>query len=383
MASFDNLKFEPHTGRVRGLVFVLVLAAAFALFYSAWTTYRSLRFYREMKQIGRGYDSPVNEFHPLLGYAPIPGSRAMDVFPFGYRIPVLHDQDRLRAPTDAPPERGRPFVLALGCSFTYGTACAAEDTFAERVAASLRGTALNAGSPGYGLAQMLVRARDLIPRFKPDLVLVQYSPWLIARSLHAIVPIEGGCPVPGPYFTQDPYGHYTVAPPPFSTNYYRLPIARYLEGPACATQFVSFLTHAGFPLWAGSDVQMMRFRLKQAFGKVPPVANGGPNLTEFAYAEIATLCHENNARMFIVILGSGGILRDDLPKGDLLALQQVENADVVDAYRALCQRLNPPTPSEYEKAYGIWRGTPPQLIDRHPNAAAHAVIAEEILRQVR
>ena len=33
----------------------------------------------------------------------------------------------------------------------------------------------------------------------------------------------------------------------------------------------------------------------------------------------------------------------------------------------------------YLRAYGHWKGNPPRLIDEHPNARAHAIIAEQVL----
>ena len=50
------------------------------------------------------------------------------------------------------------------------------------VAQGLGGTVLNAGKCAYGLSQMLILARRLIPRYRPDYVLVQFSPW---QKLHS------------------------------------------------------------------------------------------------------------------------------------------------------------------------------------------------------
>jgi hypothetical protein len=37
----------------------------------------------------------------------------------------------------------------------------------------------------------------------------------------------------------------------------------------------------------------------------------------------------------------------------------------------------------YRQRYAHWRGAPPQLIDPHPNEAAHRIIADEILAAIR
>jgi hypothetical protein len=73
-------------------------------------------------------------------------------------------------------------VLALGCSFTYGAATNAENTYPYLVGQRLAGTTRNAGVSSYGLSQMMILAKRLVPAYKPDYLLVQYSPWLVDRS---------------------------------------------------------------------------------------------------------------------------------------------------------------------------------------------------------
>ena len=111
----------------------------------------------------------------------------------GFRVPV----------GDTPTEsHGSPLVLTLGCSFTYGDAVYARDTYPYLVGQSLKGTTKNAGCCSCGLSQMLILAGKLIPSHKPDYLIVQYSPWLISRSLSPFSPTYGG-KSPAPYFYGD------------------------------------------------------------------------------------------------------------------------------------------------------------------------------------
>jgi hypothetical protein len=70
---------------------------------------------------------------------------------------------------------------------------------------------INAGISSYGLAHMLILAKKLIPRYKPDYVIVQYSPWLVARSVNIYGPIDVFL-LPTPYFAAK-NNQYELKPP--------------------------------------------------------------------------------------------------------------------------------------------------------------------------
>jgi len=101
------------------------------------------------------------------------------------------------------------------------------------------------------------------------------------------------------------------------------------------------------------------------------------------YEEIGRLALSNGARLFVVILGpEPSTIRRSLLNG-------VPGAVVVDAAAALCAQLpggcTKPMPLDdgaYVKAYAHWAGSPPSLIDLHPNAKAHQIIARGIVHAV-
>ncbi len=362
-------------------VFAAVLLGAFALFYGAWIAYRTVAVYRQIKSAGRGWEVPVNTGDPKLGYVPLPNVRSFELFSYGYRVPVCQDEHGFRIPCGDSNEAGgaHPIVAAFGCSFTYGTGVRAEDTYPYLVASRLHGTAKNAAVAGYGLAQMLLRARDVIPQQKPDVVLVQYAPWLVTRSMSYTGTWEAHGLTPRPYFARSPQGGIEVAPPAFSTNYFDLDMSSYVSGRARVAEFASFIWRIGIPLWTYADAQQVRFAFEKATHALPPLVPADASLIEFVYSEFAQLCKDEGARMVIVVLNHGGVLPSDMPRETLDVLGGIPGAVVADAYAALYAQLDEPTPEAYEKAYGIWCGTPPVLVDRHPNARAHEVIAETVL----
>ncbi len=369
----------------RVIIVILVFIITFGAAYSVWMTYRSVQLYVQIKSAGRGWTTPVNTHDPLLGYRPLPNVSSMEMFPCGMRTPVYQDEEGIRvaAPGASSSSGARPFVLALGCSFTFGTGCAAEDTFPCLVAKGLHGTALNAGVEGYGLAQMLLRARELIPRLKPDYVLVEYAPWIVSRSIDYTSPWEAHGRTPRPYFAITPDRRYFVAPPAFATNFFRLNMSDYVEGKTGPLEFASFLFRVGAPLWSYSDAQLTLFTAKRALRMMPPLAPGSSDLVKAVYTEMADLCRGNGARMAIVVMGPGGIRPDEMPQDHIEALCSISGATCVDAYAALYARLDTPTTQAYEKTYNIWGCAPPRLVDRHPNPLAHQVIAEAVLKSLR
>lgn len=361
----------------RLLAAVFVAAAPIAIAYTAWTGFRAARLYAGIKSDGRSWDVPIHRFHPMLGYEAIPGANSVERYPNGYAVPVHFNADGFRIPAepDIIQDGSSPHLLALGCSFTFGMACKAEDAFPYRVAARLHGTALNAALGGYGLVHMVLRARELIPKFAPDWVLIEYAPWLVERSLAPISNAMVQIPVPGPYLAVQRDGRFGIEPPPFAANYFALPVRDYARGPAGIRDFASFFVHAALPLYLWSDPRIARYRL----GSHCPAAPDSESLVQTFYNEIADLAQRCRGRVCIVILGPGGLLPGQLPPHHLRALRAVPGAVVADAHRALYERLSVPTPEAYDKAYAIWHGEPPKLIDRHPNPAAHALIADAIL----
>jgi lysophospholipase L1-like esterase len=82
----------------------------------------------------------------------------------------------------AEPEEGRPKILFVGDSFTFGEGVRAEDTFPERVERALAGRlsfspqSINAGVPGYGSQQEAERLPEFLADFKPRAVVLVYVP---------------------------------------------------------------------------------------------------------------------------------------------------------------------------------------------------------------
>jgi hypothetical protein len=352
--------------------------------YSSWVTLRSLKMYRHLKTPSRGWQGHLFRDDPELGFTHIPGARGFITFPAGPSLPVVIDNDGFRVPEGEPADsnaKARPLVLSLGCSVTFGDACLAQDAFTYRTAQLLGGRSINAGVCSYGLEQMLPRARTLIPRYKPDYVLVQFSGWLVARAMTAYAPAYYGR-VPVPFYTRDDGDSLTLHPRLFSQKIFDLPLWEYRSGSMGLFNFISFLGRAGGPLFLHDDFNLLAVQVRDIWSKFRHghalLADEGlmREVIDHTYTEIAQICSENGARMIIVKLGG------DENGRKTFRPPAVPDAIYVDAEAELVRRLPDTSRATYRQAYGHWRGNPPVLVDEHPNPAAHSIIAEEIVKAI-
>jgi len=361
--------------RKRLVIFLVTLVVAGLAAWLAMAFVRSKAIYAHMKTGGRGWRGHVHTSDPWLGLKPEPNGTGAETFAIGPDVPSRIDSDGFRVPVDwvQPAERRRPLVLALGCSFTYGASVLAEETFAWRVAKELGGSCLNAGICSGGAAHMLLRARELVPRYRPDWVLVQDSPWLSHRSRQRYADIHVGL-LPTPHFVRTVQG-VELAPPAFSTIVFDLPIAEYRDTPRRTGDLVSFFARVGLPMLAHDDWFQTRLALEDEMGWRPPFATNA-EIVEFVYPEIARICRENGARMLVVNLESK-------KPGQSYELSPVITALGVPAVacdKRLVDELPDPSRETYVRTYTLVRGDPPRSIDGHPNSLAHSLIADEILR---
>jgi hypothetical protein len=361
----------------RWVVIILVDLAVLTMAYLSFVAWEIHGAYRFVKTPGRGWSGQVHRADVELGFAPIPGARGAHLFASGPEIPMRYDGEGFRVPVgdaEGGPRR-RPLVLALGGSFTYGDATPAEKTYPYRVAKALDGSAINAGVCSYGLSHMLILARRLVVEHRPDYLLVQYSPWLVKRGLSPFAPSYFGR-LTNPYFYEDG-DEFSLQPPVFPTVVFDYPISDYREGESSVRQFFAFFGEIGLPLLVREHRGMIGYHTRRALGVLPRPSRDYEGVLRAAYGEIAEIAAEQGTRAFIVLLDGAG------QAAEFPAVAPNAPLAVIDAQAALLSRLDEITPRAFLRKYGHWRGDPPQLVDPHPNAQAHAIIARTILKGIR
>jgi len=361
-----------------------LVAVALAGGYLLLLGQRSLAAWSFLKSDHLGFRGQVHRYDPELGFAAVPSAEGFHVFPIGPPFPMRYDAEGFRVPAGAAPDapRTRPLVLALGCSFTYGDACRAEEVYPHLVAADLGGTALNAGKCAYGLSQMLLLARRLIPQYKPDYVLVQFSTWLPGRGTSGFARATFGR-VPVPFLVLGEDGRAGVHPPVFATRVFDLPFHEFDNKKRGAREFARFFFRAAAPLFVHDDLNMASYVLRRGLGGLPEAdqeraQRQREELNKAVYAEIGQLAAANGSTLVIVRLSHP-------LEGHWQRLKELSPGALVANAQAVLDAHVPPggTREEYYRLFGHWRGAPPQLIDNHPNPAAHRVIADEVVKVIR
>ncbi len=145
---------------------------------------------------------------PLLGRMPRPGLHFRH--PKGFTMTIGEHSIRLNGA--APPARERPLTVAVGDSFAFGDQVNDEDAW-PAVLEQVTGTrVINAGVPGFGLDQAVLRAEELADVFHPDVIVVGFIPHDVQRCAMSFWSGRAK-----PYFTLDGgnlHFHPAAVPPP-------------------------------------------------------------------------------------------------------------------------------------------------------------------------
>ncbi|MFC2084152.1 hypothetical protein ACFLS9_03765 [Bacteroidota bacterium] len=356
---------------------ILIPVVLFAVVYMGYVAIQTADIYQYVKSSQRGWKGKVHVADEKLGYAPVPGSSGAHVFPVGPDIPMQYDEDGFRVPIGARDslKQQRPLVLALGCSFTYGDATYAKDTYPYLVGQSLGGSSKNAGVCGYGLSQMFLLSKKLIPIHKPDYLLVQYSGWLVRRARNPF-PTSYFGKIPSPYF-YDNEKSFALYPPVFLTKKTKLPIDQYRGTKKSIIDALSFYFRVGLPLFVHDHLNMLKYGINKNIGIIPDPTNAKDRLIKYVYKEICKVADKYGASVVVVVLGKNAkpvnVKEELFPPGVIL----------VKTYEELLRRLPIANNDSYKEEYAHWRGSPPRVVDSHPNETAHKIIASTIVSAIR
>ncbi|HPS20552.1 MAG TPA: hypothetical protein PKY78_06165 [Candidatus Omnitrophota bacterium] len=361
-----------------------VFSVTFFLFlcfsaYSFVVLQKCSNFYHFVKNPYKGWEGLVHQADPELGYRAMSNVSGAENITIGEPVPMKYDKNGYRIPlsyTDIDFNK-RPLILFIGDSFTYGSACVAEDTFPFIVGKDMNASVINTGTISYGFAQMLIIARELIPKYKPDFVVFQSSPWLLARALEmyrATTTVK----VPMPYIYSKGVRQYAVRYPVFVTNSFALPIEKYKKTAESFNDYVGFLFEVGVPFYVYDDWNTLKTKFLLTIGRIPkPVDKDFRDVETWIYEEIYNICHKNNAKLVVCFLGNKGWGRTYTEQ-----LKFTSDFIIVDAESVLWEKLSDKTQTGYDNKYKHWRGNPSVMVDHHPNPEAHKIIADAIYKGI-
>jgi hypothetical protein len=318
------------------------------------------------------WSGSVYRVDPDYGYFPKQSVLAYHSLKHGERVPVIFEWDGFRVPHGGDKKKHSATdlrILFLGGSFTHGYGIPAERTFAYLTGDALGAVAMNAGGSGWGLSQMVMRARDVIPRLKPDIVVVEYSNTLARRSMNIYGPTNWA-KSPAPYFYESS-GAIEIQRPVFQSVNFKLPIWDFPR-----TSFPSFVWHVGIPLYIHDDFLTALTYVKRELGILPAPIKSKQRVVDFAYNSIHRLCDIYGAAMFILVLPAH---YSDRPHQRLDASAWI----VVTTLESLRAMLPESSREVWAATYRFQRGDPPRTVDNHPNPRMHAAIADILVNSIQ
>jgi hypothetical protein len=328
--------------------------------------------------LAKGYGDRIGKVYvndDSIGYKHAPNTK-------GYRllgdkfITISHDDEGNRIPEGYEHSGRRPLMTYLGCSVSYGDACWAEESFSHQIAQDIGGDYINAAGSGYGVSQMLIKAQELIPKHKPDYLIVQYTTWLPERSMQTYQTFFGG-KFPIPFISER-----GLERPVFSPRGLKTPFAEFHKTPVSTFDFLKFMVQVG-PNFVYQDLNSIWVFWGQLLGFVPKPSSNKKWVEDYAYGELYRICEENGTKMVVWTTGTGFHLDPKLPADTLYKL----NVPIAYADSTLYKRHNAWTKDSYAKLYSHWWLPPGQpdsvLVDGHPNALCHRIIADEIVATIR
>ncbi len=339
--------------------------------------YLSTQMYFYFKKPYRGIEGRIYQIDNELGYKTVPGSLGYQTFPRRDKIPVQFDQYGFRVPVknERDTYSRKPLFLVLGGSFAFGDGCLAEESVAYLLGELSGGSAINAGMSGYGCAQMLFRARKLIPEYRPDYVIIQSSPWLISRAGRSYMLTYSGS-IAAPFFTLKD-GKNEIVPPPYVFDIFELPIEEYKHTQKGIFDYFSFIKNVGIPLFVNKFCNNTLTYLRIKLGVLPRPNRQGINVERDFYGELYRLCKTYGSEMVIVFCGQKRLpIESNIVNG----MNRIPGVSIFNANEILWDTLFIKTDEEYEINYWQWDD---KFVDPHPSSKAHKIIANAIYEKMK
>ena len=150
-------------------LFTLLLVESAARIYTGRFTFENYReeFYNLFTSA-----TPA-QYDSQLGWIPRPSTFRNETI-WGTRVTILADSTRSNGDHAAPRETGRSPILAVGDSFTYGDGVSDHETWPASLETLLGRRVINGGVFNFGVDQSFLRAKALIKRYHPEILIFSF-----------------------------------------------------------------------------------------------------------------------------------------------------------------------------------------------------------------
>lgn len=345
------------------------------LFYYVWHVQLvAYPTYERLKQPTLNYKGVLYQLDSELGFKGIPGASGFFSFPFGADIPIYLDQNSCRVVAPKAKIDTTTDLLFLGCSYSFAHPLAAEESFAHQTAKQLGVSYTNASGSGYGLVQMLYRAQELLPKLNPKVVVIQYAPWLIERAQSIYSTTSSFGRVPTPYLSVN-----GLVAPLFDAKVMQVPVSSFQNNKTGIREYVRFLKEVAIPVVLHDDYHSLMVKVKMLFGSLSSPETDAFKVEKKLYDELIALCKKQGARVVVWSISANQMLIDP---------QMTDKSGITLIHMDSVLRAKYPkttTEEAYYTQFAIWKKKTPSdsgIVDYHPNAQAHSIIANELVKQI-
>jgi hypothetical protein len=211
------------------------------------------------------------------------------------------------------------------------------------------------------------RAAYLIPKYKPQLVVVEYQDMQVLRC-HSYYLNEFPVHHALPYFSDAPDGSFILHPPVFQNDLDTVICQITPSTPVSLKECLTMLKLGG-KFMIADHCRWGVTTVRSVCGNLPKPTRKRQAIMDFALHSIDSICKQNGARLLIC-----GINYNDQYSVD-------SSYCYVNAEKKMRSLLKPS--ESYDAKYRIHRGNPPVRINDHHNEYANGLIAHEIMEKVK
>lgn len=372
------------------VIFFVILVCFFWLVKESYAACRNIDGLYDYYKRGNGVVGQVFMADDSLGHRGIANGSGKSVYFLNgipQSVPLTLNSEGFRALSQ---QASDSLMLFFGCSFTWGDYCSAEKTYANQATNLLKINGLNCGVNAYGLAQMLLLAERMIPKHRPQYVVVQYSPWLADRARFMFYPSAYGS-MPYPFVVQNENNELYIHQPYFLSSLYNFDYQYFKKSPSSFFDKLAFYYKVGLPVVVIDGIKKYFTILGIKFGFLPTAEHDNKKIEQYVYERIYELCKQHHAQMLVLNLGGFGYSNDERIKNHYdrarflktMNLEMTQHCIFIDADSVLQAGIGPH--EDYSK-YLLWGKTSAvdsMIFDYHPNALAHQIIAKTLVKEVK
>ncbi len=373
--------------------FVVVFSICFLLIKEVYFNFRALdRLYDYYKQ-NIGILGNVFMADDTLGHRGVPNGSGMSTFPLEnnlIQVPIQLNEEGFRIPTNKKSVDSDTLMMFLGCSFTWGDYSLAEENYSSQATNLLKIRALNCGVDAYGLAQILLLAERKIEKYRPQILSIQYSPWLADRARFMFFPSAHGV-MPFPFIAKNEKSEFYVHEPFFRSSLYNPEYKYFKTSPKTLSDKISFFFKVGFPVAILDSWKRSIAQWKMYVGLLPMSEPDNQQIEKFVYERIYGLCKKYKVKMVVLNIGGFGYSDEQRMSNhydrkhfqETMSPELVKNVTFIDADSVLRKGI---LPKENYSKYVQWGKISPTdsiIYDNHPNPMAHKIIANTLVEGMK